>query len=371
MSGEPSPEPPAAPRAPEVPHVPEVTTVADDEVVLHVPSGPGRPARVRRYRGLAPGTVHDLDGVAVRTLDRPPGELLATVATVNDLHFGETRAGHIEGLPEIGPVLSSEPGEEPYPELMNRAAADEIAAADPAPALVVAKGDLTDAGARSDLDAFFACYARFGDRLAVVPGNHDVAHGPVRFGEPPFDRRPPFAVAVPGAVCAVIDTTIVGAPGGRVGAEQLAWLADVAAGAEDPVLVFGHHHVWDPASRQRPDGYFGIHPDDSEALVAVAARHRMIAGYFAGHTHRSRVRRFAATGGLPWVEVASVKEFPGAWAEYRIFEGGVLQVLRRSSAPAALRWSERTRALFGGTFVGYAFGRVEDRCFEVAGRRWR
>ena len=61
-----------------------------------------------------------------------------------------------------------------------------------------------------------------------------------------------------------------------------------------PVLVFGHHHPWDPSSHERNDHYFGINPDDSEALCAVIGRCESIAGYFAGHTHRNRVRRFDA-----------------------------------------------------------------------------
>ena len=91
-----------------------------------------------------------------------------------------------------------------------------------------------------------------------------------------------------------------------------------------------------------------------------------LVGYFAGHTHRNRVRRFAATGEVPWVEVASVKDFPGSWAEYRVFDGGILQIHRRISSPAALDWSERTRALFGGLYPSYAFGRLEDRCFPIS-----
>jgi Icc protein len=63
--------------------------------------------------------------------------------------------------------------------------------------------------------------------------------------------------------------------------------------------------------------------------------------------------------------VASVKEFPGCWAEYRVFEGGILQVVRRVSEPAALAWAERTRALYGGTYPGYAFGSLGDRCLRV------
>ena len=52
-------------------------------------------------------------------------------------------------------------------------------------------------------------------------------------------------------------------------------------------------------------------------------------GYFAGHTHRNRVRRYGPTGDVPWVEVACVKDYPGAWAEYRVYEGGILQIFHR------------------------------------------
>ena len=76
----------------------ELTTVADDEAVLH--DGP----RVVRRDGLEPDRDHEVEGVAFRTLPRPGGARLATVATVNDVHFGETECGVIEGL-EIGPVF--------------------------------------------------------------------------------------------------------------------------------------------------------------------------------------------------------------------------------------------------------------------------
>jgi 3',5'-cyclic-AMP phosphodiesterase len=96
------------------------------------------------------------------------------------------------------------------------------------------------------------------------------------------------------------------------------------------------------------------------------ARRPRIVGYFAGHTHRNRVRRFSATGDVPWVEVACVKDFPGAWAEYRVYEGGILQVFRRISAPDALAWSEKTRDMYAGLYEVYAFGALADRCFPIA-----
>jgi predicted phosphodiesterase len=332
----------------------ELTTVADDEVVVF--DG----ATVHRYEGLTSGTDHVLDGIEVRTLDRPGGELLARVATVNDVHFGEVVCGVLEDV-DIGPTFTSEPGEEPYAEVMNRAAAAEIAAL--APNKVVAKGDLTNLGIRPEYDAFLACYEHtFGDALVHVRGNHDAYRGET------FAAWDQQLVEVPGARLAVLDSVIPGTDTGRLSADQLAWLADVAADAARdsvPVLGFTHHHPWSPDSPKREDGYFGINPTDSEALVAVVAEHPSIIGWFAGHTHRNRVRHFTSTGGVPWVEVACVKDFPGSWAEYRVFEGGILQIHRRIDSDDALAWTEKTRGMFGGLYPDYAFGTLEDRCLAI------
>ena len=72
---------------------------------------------------------------------------------------------------------------------------------------------------------------------------------------------------------------------------------------------------------------------------------------------------------MPFVEVACLKDYPGSWAEYRIFEGGVLQVHRRVSTPDALDWSERCRALYGGLYTLYALGDLDDRCFPLPATR--
>ena len=340
----------------------EVTTVSDDDVVMHRPAVGDEPCGVLTFEGLEPDTEYDFDGVAVRTLPRPAGELLARVATVNDLHFGEAAAGIVAGT-DVGPVLSSDPGEDPYPLTMNRAAVADIS--DWAPDLVVAKGDLTDAGSTEDLEAFAGCYSVFGSKLLALPGNHDVAGGRLDLAAAPFGGRVPGAVDLPGVTVALLDTTIPGAATGKISPEQLEWLDELGARADRPVLVMGHHHPWGPGSRIRSDEYYGIRPADSEALVDVFARRARLAGYFAGHTHRNRVRRFGATGARPFVEVASVKEFPGVWAEYRIYEDGILQVVRRIGGAQALRWSERTRALYAGTYSDYAFGSLADRCFRV------
>jgi 3',5'-cyclic AMP phosphodiesterase CpdA len=336
----------------------ELTTVADDEAVAF--DG----ATVYRYDGLQPDTDYDVEGLSFRTLPRPGGELLCTIATVNDVHFGETECGVMEGI-ELGPVFSSEPGEPPYYEVMNAAAVGEIAAL--APAAVVVKGDLTTHGSLAEYQLFLDAYEpAFGDRLHHVRGNHDAYTGET------FAADAPILVELPGVRLAILDTVIPTHTTGQVTAEQLAWLDGIGAEADGdgtPVLLFGHHHAWSPDSTKREGGYFGISPDDSDALVAVVARHPSIRGYFAGHTHRNRVRQFSPTGPMPWVEVACVKDFPGSWAEYRVYEGGILQVHRRIAAPEALAWTEKTRGMFGGLYPDYAFGRLEDRCFVLPERQ--
>ncbi len=336
---------------------PELTTVADDEAVVHV----GR--EVRRYRGLDPATHHRLDGLDASTLPRPPGSLLSVVATVNDVHFGETECGVVGGT-DIGPVLRAEPGDPPYPETMNRGAIGEICALGEGagPDAVVVKGDLTAHGTRAEYAAFLAHYEpAFGARLHHVRGNHDAASGET------YADAPTQEVVLEGVTLAILDTTVPGQASGQVSADQREWLDELGARADRPVLVFGHHHPWDPDNDTRPPDYFGINPDDSEGLVEVFRRRPALAGYFAGHTHRNRVRRFRLLGGRPVVEVASVKDFPGSWAEYRVYEGGVLQIHRRVSTPEGLAWTDRTRAMYYGLYAGYSFGDIADRCFLVCG----
>lgn len=332
----------------------ELTTVADDEAVVHVG------LEVRRYRGLRPATRYDLDGVEVHTLDRPGGDLLSVVATVNDVHFGEVECGRVGGT-DIGPVLRAGAGEPPYPQMMNAAAITEILAlrSGRGPDAVVAKGDLTAEGTREQYDAFLAQYsAAFGSILHQVRGNHDA------MGET-FADAPHQAVTLPGVLLAILDSAVPGREDGQLRPEQLEWLDELAAGADRPVLVFTHHQPWNPDSPHRPERYFGINPEDSEALIRVVARRRAIRGLFAGHTHRNRVRRFRAAPDVPVVEVASVKDFPGSWAEYRVYEGGILQVHRRVSSRAALAWTDRTRAMFHGRYAEYSMGSLADRCFVI------
>jgi 3',5'-cyclic AMP phosphodiesterase CpdA len=340
-----------------VPERLEITTVADDLIEVHTEHA------VHRLYGLQPATDYTVYGVPVRTLPTPPGELLTRFVTANDVHFGETECGRIGDSPE-GPILRAEPGAEPYPTVMNRAAVAEIAAIDPAAVLV--KGDLTNDGEPDEFAAFDACYrGAFGDRLHVVRGNHDAYRGQHDYAG---HRR----VDLDGITVAMLDTAIEQSEQGTISPEQLDFLDTLAAESPVPVMVVGHHHQWIGASAGsgvRGDNYFGLRAEASDALADLIGRHRSIVAYAAGHTHRHRVRR--TTAGVPSIEVGCVKDFPGTWAEYRVHEGGMLQIVHRISAPEALAWSERCRYLysdFGLDYAEYAMGGLDDRCFEIAYR---
>ncbi|MFK7920120.1 MAG: metallophosphoesterase [Ilumatobacter sp.] len=356
----------------------DVTTVTDTGAVVHVVPADGSPVVVHRLTGLAPDTdtivevpdpvTSDLTHeVPLRTLASPTGDLRCVFTTVNDVHFGEKTAGQIDDL-DLGPIRRSAPGSEPYPELMNRAAVEEMS--ELAPAAVIVKGDLSLDGAPQEWAAFEACYrGAFGDRLHVVRGNHDAyRHQDAYAGDHRID--------LPGVTIALLDTAIPGATTGTITADQLDWLDALAASSTEPVLVMGHHQQWipgadsDPGESRRSDDYFGLHPDASDQLDAICVQQRSIVAYAAGHTHRHRVRRMAESG-IASIEVGCTKDFPGTWAEYRVHDGAIMQVVHRMSSPEALSWSEPCRGLYADFDIDYgtyALGELGDRCFVLPTR---
>lgn len=250
----------------------DITTVADDLIVAHQAGADGG---VVRLTDLQPNSIHHVGNHEVQTLPRPEGQFLCRFGTVNDLHLGETECGKIDDDPR-GPIQRVDPGEPPHPETMNRAAVAEMVAADLA--AVVVKGDLSSDGTDDEFAAFEACYRdAFDDRLHVVRGNHDAYRGQQRYtGDEWID--------VPGVSIALLDTVLPERTTGAITAQQLQWLDDLAAIADQPVVVIGHHQQW--ISGKRHSEYFGLDPDSSDGLTEVAARRSRIVAYTAGHTHR-------------------------------------------------------------------------------------
>jgi len=346
----------------------ELTTVTPESATFH--EGPS----VEFVGGLAPATSYEHRGVSFTTLPRPAGRLRCRFATVNDVHLGETEAGRIAGS-DLGPIKQAAPGRPPYPEMMSRTVVAELLAAETAAAEasagasaaegagswagVFAKGDLTDDGRPAERAAFEACYRRpFGERLHAVRGNHDCYRGQSDYAGDQW-------VELPGVAVALLDTCVARSPGGTLRPEQIDWLDATVAAANVPVVVMGHHPQWFEGSSDDPG--FLLTSAASRALDALFARQSAVVAYTAGHTHRHLVR--TAGGGVPSIEVGCVKDFPGTWAEYRVYDGGLLQIVHRASSPSALTWSDECRGLyrdFGVDYTAYGLGRLEHRCFPIA-----
>ena len=332
----------------------ELTTVTTHSATFHEGS------TVDVVDGLEPATEHTHRGITFRTLPRPAGELRCRIATVNDIHFGEVEAGRLGGS-DLGPIQRVPEGADPYPEVMNRAAVAEIAESG-AMAAVIVKGDITDDGHDEEFAAFEACYRpSFGERLHVVRGNHDAYRGQDRYAGDEW-------IELPGVAVALIDTVTPFHTGGRVLAEQLDWLDDNASASTAPVVVMGHHpQVLGPPGKDPTDNPdFNLSLEATAALNAVFERRPAIVAYTAGHTHGHRVQR--AAGGVLSIEIGCVKDFPGTWAEYQVYDGGILQIVHRLSSPDALAWSEQCRGLyadFGVDYTTFGLGRLDHRCFLI------
>ena len=328
-----------------------LTTVSQDHAVFHEGDS------VHRIENLASGTQHEVFDTSFETLP-DLGKRVARFATVNDVHFGETQCG-VTADPDMGPVLSVPEQSTPYPEVMNSGAITEMLAIEPDAVLV--KGDLTSDGTEVQYARFLEFYeGAFGGRLHHVSGNHECYKLPeIRTGSK-------IRVDLAGVTLATIDTVRSGSTGGTVYPDDLDWLTELSRESANPIMVFGHHQIWDPATPYRSKDYFGIQPNESEEFIDLMAGLDNVLGYFSGNTHRNRVRYFPQTGDFPWVEVACVKDFPGMWAEYQVFEQGILQINHRISTPEALDWSEKTKLMYQGTYFDYAFGDLSDRSFVVA-----
>lgn len=324
-----------------------------DEVVSVAPDGAELFAdgRVERVVGLEADRDYVVGGLSFHTMG-DLGEVHCVVATGNDVHFGETVCGHLEGV-EGFECFEVDEGEAPYPEVMNAAVVDDVVALDPS--CVVVKGDLTDDGAAEDYSAFLDTWGRVGDRLVHVRGNHDSYAGRSFADWPRQSRR------LDGVTVALLDTARLHRIDGALDAEQLEWLDDLGRDSDQPVLVMGHHQPFD-ASRDAPEGFHGLEPSSTAALLAVLRRRPALRTYLAGHTHRNRRRRL---DGVDCAEVACVKDFPGAYAEYRVCERGIAAIVHRASAPEAVAWAERTRQMFGGLYGPHALGRLSDRAYVV------
>lgn len=339
--------------------------------------------RMVRVEGLEPETEYtvaiDVDGAppvepdyffpgSATTLSAPGSELVASFATVNDLHFGEERFAFPGAS---GDSLSDTYTEAPYWQFMSDGAVADINASGVDAAIV--KGDIADRGTVEQFAAAAASFQQFSMPWHAFLGNHDYywmndgakdIDGYALLGQPPAPRR----VDLASWTLLFADSVAPGKHRGAITEHMCEWLsAELSACAGRPTIVLMHHHVVPPEFASGPINNIGIQPDDTLRLFSTLARHDHLVGVLVGHTHRNRARRYGRVPHVAFAEVCCTKDYPGGWGHYRLFADGTFrQEVRRISTPTALAHSLRCGRMFDGKYRRFAIGRMTDRCF-VAG----
>lgn len=209
-------------------------------------------------------------------------------AHLSDVHLGQDRAGD-------GGVRARERAERVLRAL------DRLPGALDA---VVLTGDIADHGTPEEYEEAAKLLADSRHTPLLCPGNHDV-RGPYREGlldGDPADDSPVNALHVlPGAVFAMLDSSIPGRGDGRLDDATLAWLDRSLAEVprDRPAFVCFHHPPVPLHGRYvDPIRQFG-----EERLAEVVARHDHVAALLAGHSHTPAVTAFA---GRPLVAAPGV-----------------------------------------------------------------
>ncbi|MCB0986449.1 MAG: metallophosphoesterase family protein [Acidimicrobiales bacterium] len=318
--------------------------------------------------GLPPGRSIDIvaSGPAVptpivtrtRTMPPLPGEELARIGTISDLHLGAVNFGHRGTLREHPTPDTAHP----------RRCTDAALRATTrwGAEVVVAKGDLTNRGQIHEWREYADLVHAASVPIIGVPGNHDRAF---RNGLAPEDAARAFGLTLASPLHVVdgagyrlvlVDSTTGGHNHGRLDAvadDAVTAVAETEPGSV--ALVFLHHqlHRW-PVREVWPVGVGRL---ESRRFMEAVARTGTRCMVSSGHTHRHRRwehREVTAT------QVGSTKDYPGVWAGYVITDRAVRQVVHRVTEPDCLRWTEFTRRAAGGTWRWVAPGLLPSRCFD-------
>jgi len=230
--------------------------------------------------------------------------------------------------------------------------------------MLVVKGDLTREAAIKETTDVADVLDKASIPVHVTLGNHDVRGAAdvaaVLAGRGISAGNEARAIDIEGVRLVLGHSPVPGLHSGRLGADHVKDLVALAAAAPGPAILVLHH----PPRRWPVSTYYppAISWRDSSLLVSGLAASERTALVLAGHTHRNRRYR---VGGLAVAEVGSTKDYPGQWAGYSVYEGGVRQVVRRTAHPDVIAWTEMTKRAIGGIWGRWSPGSLADRCWNL------
>jgi hypothetical protein len=323
--------------------------------------------------------AHSADFPAqVSTLPAPNAGEVASFATLNDMHFGEPRFGGVlrpDGEPDEDrpgwDFVQATDSDVPYWKFMNDDAIAQINALDVDATII--KGDIADRGLPEQFEAAAKAFSNFTRPHHAFLGNHDYYarnEGMEVDGYALLDQDPaPRAVDLGGWQLVLLETAIPGEHHGEFDDARMDWLTetlDESRRSGTPTLLFMHHQ---PVPPQHADSYpntIGIKPAHSMPLFDVIGANPQVRAVLIGHTHRNRVRRYAPSGAVPFIEVNCTKDYPGGFGHYRLFDDGSFrQQVHRTPTPRALAHSTRCATFFQGGYRRFALGSLDSRSFVV------
>ncbi|HYA45574.1 MAG TPA: metallophosphoesterase, partial [Acidimicrobiales bacterium] len=251
---------------------------------------------------------------------------------------------------------------EPYPVRALRAAFDEAVAW--GAQLLVVQGDLTNLTTAAEVRDVGRLLAASPVPVEAILGNHD---NQGRTNIRGLLQRQGIAVPwqprardLPGLRLVLVSTAHGGARyhRGQMPTGMARRVAGLAAEASGPVWVGMHH----PPERYPIWTVYppGIPFEEGRFLIGELAKANPAVFVTCGHRHRHRRYTY---GPLTLSEIGSTKDYPGTWSGYKVFEGGILQVTRRTARPDVLSWTEATRRALNGQWGRWSPGRLPDRCF--------
>jgi 3',5'-cyclic AMP phosphodiesterase CpdA len=205
------------------------------------------------------------------------------IAQISDLHVGAP-GQHLLGRIDTAACLAR--------------CINSILLLQPRPDVVVASGDLVNAGAPEEYRHLGKLLGPLPMPVYLMPGNHDERSAlRTSFGDHDYfssEGTLHFAIESEAVRLIMLDSVVAGRDSGALDACQMEWLEmTLAAAPHRPTLIFMHHPPIMTGIAYMDE--IALAADDAAKLAALVARHPRIERISCGHVHRAVQARWSGT----------------------------------------------------------------------------